>query len=167
MRKTKIIAEGGMLSALGTVLLFFGAVTDVLDLSCAVLAGFCVLFMGVRHGRIGALAVYCTTSALAFLLLPNKLPALLYVFYGGLYPLLKPEIERIRSVPLQWALKVIAVVVPFGAGLAVTTFLMGIETGFTFGVPLFLLIAVIAVFADFAMSAVAFRFSHIVRGRRR
>lgn len=166
-KKTKIIAESGMLSALSVVVLLLGAVVDVLDLSSAVLAGFCVLAMRVRHGRTGALAVYGTSAVLAFLLLPNKVPAVLYIFYGGLYPLVKPEIERIKSRVLQWILKVAFVLVSFSAGLALITFVLGIESGYTIGVPLYLLLAVIAVFADLAITGIAARFAHTMRRKKR
>lgn len=166
-KKTKIIAESGMLSALSVVVLLLGAVIDVLDLSSAVLAGFCVLAMRVRYGRTGAAAVYGTSAVLAFLLLPNKVPAVLYIFYGGLYPLVKPEIERIKSRALQWVLKLAFVLASFSVGLAVIAFVLGVDAGYTIGVPLYLLLAVVAVFADVAMTGISARFGHIVRGKRR
>lgn len=167
MKKTRIIAESGMLSALSTVLLLFGSIIEALDLSCAVLAGFCVLAMRMRHGRGGAVAVYCTSAVLSFLLLPNKIPAVLYVFYGGLYPILKPEIERLKSRVLRWVLKVLSVLVFFSIGIAVTTFVLGIESGFTVGVPLYALLMAVAVAADIAISGIMQRFAHIVAYKKR
>lgn len=165
--KTKIVAESGMLSALSVVVLLLGAVVDVLDLSSAVLAGFCVLAMRVRYGRTGAVAVYGTSAVLSFLLLPNKVPAVLYIFYGGLYPLVKPEIERIKSRVLQWILKVAFVLASFSAWLALITFVLGVESGYTLGVSLYLLLAVIAVFADIAMTGIMGKFAHIMRRKKR
>lgn len=167
MRKTKIIAEGGMLAALSTVILFMGTIIDALDLSCAVLAGFAVLAMRIRHGRAGSFAVYCVTAVLSFALLPNKVPAVLYVFYGGLYPLLKPEIERIESALLQWILKVSSVMVSFSLGLAFITGILGVESGFTVGLPLYLLLVLVAVAADISISAIVRRYGHIVVFRKR
>lgn len=167
MKKTRIIAESGMLSALSTVLLLLGSVIDVLDLSCAVLAGFCVLMMRIRHGRIGAAAVYFTSSALALLLLPNKVPAVLYVFYGGLYPLVKPEIERLKSRALQWVIKIAFALVSFSAALALMTFVLGIDSGFTVGAPLYILIAAVAVFADLGITGVSARLAGIAARKKR
>lgn len=162
MKKTKIIAEGGMLAALSTVILFMGTIIDALDLSCAVLAGFAVLAMRIRHGRTGAFAVYCATAAISFLMLPNKIPAVLYVFYGGLYPMLKPEIERIRSAVLRWVLKVASVLASFSLGLAFITYILGVKSGFTVGLPLYALLALVAVAADVAISGIVRRYGHIV-----
>lgn len=167
MKKTRIVAESGMLSALSTVILLFGSIIDVLDLTSAVISGFCVIAMRIRHGRVGAVAVYCTSAVLAFLLLPNKIPAVLYIFYGGLYPLLKPEIERIPYLALQWILKVLSVLAFFSLGLLVITFVLGLDSGFTVGVPLYALLTVVAVCADISVSAMIKRFSHIVASKKR
>lgn len=167
MKKTRIVAESGMLSALSVVILLFGAIIDVLDLTCAVFAGFCVIAMRIRHGRKGAVAVYCTCAVLAFLLLPNKIPAVLYIFYGGLYPLLKPEIERIPVAAVQWILKVLSVLLFFSVGLLVITFVLGLESGFTVGVSLYLLLIVVAVAADIAISGLVKRFGYVVASGKR
>ncbi len=164
-KKTRIIAESGMLAALSTVILTLGSLIDVLDMTSAVLAGFCVLFMRMRHGRAGAIAVYIVSTTLALLLLPNKIPAVLYAFYGGLYPILKPEIERLHSRVLQWILKVGSVLLFFSLGLLVISFTVSgglAAAGFTLGWPLFVLLAVVAVVADIAISGIAKRFGHIV-----
>ena len=165
--KTKMIAESGMLAALSVVILLLGSVIDTLDLSCAVLAGFAALAMRIRHGRAGAVAVYITTSVLGFLLLPNKIPVVLYMFYGGIYPIIKPEIERLRSVVLQWVLKIVSVLVLFTIGLVVITFILGMESGFTVGIPLYLLLIVVAVCTDIAITAIVRRFGPVVAGKRR
>ena len=167
MKKTRIVAESGMLSALSIVILLFGSIIDVLDLTCAVFAGFCVIAMRIRHGRGGAIAVYCVSAVLAFLLLPNKIPAVLYIFYGGLYPLLKPEIESIPYAAVQWILKVLSVLFFFSLGLVFITFVLGMDSGFTVGVPLYALLTVVAICADIAVSAMMKRFAYIVASKKR
>ena len=107
MRKTRVIAENGLLAALSIIILLLGSLIEALDLSSAAIAGFAVLAVRIRWGRRSAIALYGVTSVLSMLMLPNKIPALLYVFYGGLYPILKAEIERLGSVLLQWVLKIL------------------------------------------------------------
>ena len=116
MKKTRVIAENGLLAALSIIILLLGSLIEALDLSSAAIAGFAVLAVRARWGRNSAIGLYAVTAALSLMVLPNKIPALLYVFYGGLYPILKAEIERVGKVWLQWILKVGSVLVSFSLG---------------------------------------------------
>ena len=85
-------------------------------LSLVILYGSCLVPTG-RAGVVGlagllpAAAVisgvlcYAGTGILAFLLLPDKGNALLYLLFFGLYPLVKYSIERIRRLTLELVLK--------------------------------------------------------------
>ncbi len=126
-KKTRIIAESGMLAAVSIVLLYLGSVIEVLDLTGAFLAGVAVLIMRVRWGRSSGWTVYAVTSTLALLIVPNKIPVLLYIFYGGLYPLLKAEIELICKPWLEWTIKTASVCLLYAAGVATAKFLFGLE----------------------------------------
>ena len=76
MKKTKKIALSAILAALGVIILYLGALVDVLDLSVAILASFLILFCTAELGYSTALSVWLVTSLLSLLLLPNKAPAL-------------------------------------------------------------------------------------------
>ena len=166
MKKTKVVAENGLLAALSIIILLLGSIIEALDMSCAAIAGFAVLAVRVRWGRNAAVSLYAVTAVLSLALLPNKIPALLYVFYGGLYPILKAEIERLGSTLLQWVLKVASVLAFFSLGLWVAMSLMGIDAGFTVGPVLYAVLVPVAVCADLALTALLRQYGHII-GRKK
>ncbi len=166
MKKTRVIAENGLLAALSIIVLLLGSLIDVLDMSSAAIAGFAVLAVRIRWGRNSAVALYALTSVLSILLLPNKVPALLYVFYGGLYPVLKAEFERVRSRVLEWVLKVGSVLISFSIGLWVMMFLLGLDAGFTVGPMLFAAMVPVAVCADLAMTVIIRQYANIINRKK-
>ena len=104
--RTKKLAFSAIVTALSVVFLYVGALFDVLDLSAAALASLCVLWVTVEFGARWALAVYAATALLALLLLPAKLPAVLYAGLFGYYPPLKAFYERKLHGALVWVAKV-------------------------------------------------------------
>lgn len=104
---TKKLAFSAIVTALSVVFLYVGALFDVLDLSAAALASLCVLWVTVEFGTRWALAVYAATALLALLLLPTKLPAVLYVGLFGYYPPLKAFYEQKLHGALVWVAKVV------------------------------------------------------------
>ena len=105
--RTKKLAFSAIVTALSVVFLYVGALFDVLDLSAAALASLCVLWVTVEFGTRWALAVYAATALLALLLLPTKLPAVLYVGLFGYYPPLKAFYEQKLHGALVWVAKVV------------------------------------------------------------
>lgn len=166
MRKTRVIAENGLLSALSIIILLLGTLIEALDMSSAALAGFAVLAMRIRWGRRSAIALYAVTSVLAILFVPGT-SSILYVFYGGLYPILKAEIERLGSVVLQWILKVGSVAAFFSLGLWVAMSLLGIKTGFTVGYVLYAVLVPVAVCADLALTVIMKQYAHLLIRKKR
>ena len=94
-----------MLTALSVVILFFAALAPSGKLGLTAVAGLipavAVLNGGIRTGFL----CYAGTSILSLVLLPGKLPALLYAILLGHYPMLKSLIERLHRRPLEWLLK--------------------------------------------------------------
>lgn len=105
--RTKKLAFSAIVTALSVVFLYVGALFDVLDLSAAAFASLCVLWVTVEFGTRWALAVYAATALLALLLLPTKLPAVLYVGLFGYYPPLKAFYEQKLHGALVWVAKVV------------------------------------------------------------
>ncbi len=166
MKKTRVIAENGLLAALSIIVLLLGSLIDVLDMSSAAIAGFAVLAARIRWGRNSAVALYALTSVLSMLLLPNKVPALLYVFYGGLYPILKAEFERIKNRVLEWVFKVGSVLLFFSIGLWVMMSLLGLDAGFTVGPVLYAAMIPVAVCADLAMTVIMRQYAHVINRKK-
>ena len=95
-----------MLTALSVVVLYLGALLDVLSLTVVAISSVFLLF-AVRELPLGyRLFIYFGTAILSALLLPSKEPALLYAMFGGLYPLVKFPIEHLRR-PLPLLLKLL------------------------------------------------------------
>ena len=102
--KTKRIAVLAMLSALGVVILYAGALISVMDISVAVIASMLAVFAVIEYGKSAPWLVFVVTSILSLLLLPQKSPALMYALFFGYYPILKGFFEK-RKKLLAWVLK--------------------------------------------------------------
>lgn len=97
-RHTKNLALASLLSALGVVLLYVGAVVEVLDMSMAMLASLPIVFAVIEMGGAWPWLMYAATGALSLILLPQKLPCVFYILLAGFYPILKEKIEgRVRG----------------------------------------------------------------------
>lgn len=93
-----------MLVALGVIFLSLGALLEVLDISMAVIASFCVIIAVIEYGKGAPWMVYAAIAILSFLLIPNKLPAIFFALFFGFYPIVKEKLERKNKV-FRWVLK--------------------------------------------------------------
>jgi len=105
-KNTKRLTVSAMLSALSVTLLYLGSFIEVLDLSMAVLASLFTVVMVIEYGKGAPWSVFLVTSALSLILLPQKLPALMYALFFGYYPIIKEYVEKMRSRLLSWTVKV-------------------------------------------------------------
>lgn len=96
-----------MCAALSFVLLYGGTMTAVLDMSSAVLSGLVTVVLLRECSRRHALCAVGVTFALTFILLHDKTVSVLYLGAGGVYPILKPTLDRVRRKWLSWALKLL------------------------------------------------------------
>ena len=94
-----------MLSALGVVILYLGAIIEVLDLSLAALAPILVIYVAIELGGSWPWLVYLVTGLLALLLLPLKFGALVYLLFSGFYPMVKKWAEQKLPRLLSLAVK--------------------------------------------------------------
>ncbi len=94
-------------SALSFVLLWLGTVTGVLDMSAAVLCGVITHLLvdqaGVRRAAC-SVAVCCVLCAV---LVPDKTVTVLYACVGGIYPLIRPQAQKLGRLARR-AVKCIA-----------------------------------------------------------
>ena len=100
----KKLALSSVLSALGVVVLSLGSFIEVLDLSAAAIAGFVIVIAVIELGKYYPVLMYFVISLLSLLLLPNKYPALFFIFFGGFYPIFKAYAERFHYIT-AWAVK--------------------------------------------------------------
>lgn len=100
----KKITLSAILAAVAFIILLLGSFIEVLDLSCAAVAGFVVVIAVIEIGGYFPMLVYAVASVSSLLLLPNKLPAFIFLSFSGFYPMLKAVFER-RHPAIAWVLK--------------------------------------------------------------
>ena len=98
LKKTRILALCSLFSAMGVIILYLGALFEVLDLSMAVIASLLVIIAVIELGGAYPWLIYAVTAVLSLMLLPNKFAALIYAAFAGFYPILKAYIEKIQGV---------------------------------------------------------------------
>ena len=96
-RATKRLAICAMLSALGVVFLWMGALIEVVDLSVAVLASLLCVFAVIEFGGSAPWLVFAVTAVLSLILLPNKSAAAAYAIFFGYYPIVKEKLEKLPA----------------------------------------------------------------------
>lgn len=79
-----------------------------MQLTVIAAAGILSAAMLIEGGVKWALLMYGAVSILSALLLPDKSSAVFYILFFGHYPIIKYEIERIRSLWISWAVKLAA-----------------------------------------------------------
>ncbi len=128
MRRTKKLTVSAILTALGVLLLALGTLSAVLDLTAIALAALLVLFADLEMRAPYQLLLAAGTATLAFLLLPDKTVALLYLLFGGAYPILKGYAERLPRVP-AWIVKILLYNALLAGALALLFYLFGLDLG--------------------------------------
>lgn len=98
MRHTKKLTLSALSVAFGVLLLYLGTLLSVLDLTAVALAALLVVFAQIELHSPYQFFVAAGTALLAFLLLPDKTPALLYLLFGGIYPIVKGYLERLPRI---------------------------------------------------------------------
>lgn len=91
--------------ALALIFLFIAAVSPTGSWGIAAVAGLMPVAVVLAVGISAGFLCWAGVTILAFLLLPDKLMALLFGVLFGLYPIVKGLIERLRRLPLEYLLK--------------------------------------------------------------
>ena len=101
MKSTKKLTYSAILCALSVVIMYLGALTGILDITAVVIASLAVMFADFELRLPYNVMVYVATSVLSFFLLTNKQTALMYILFGGIYPIIKRYLCRINSKMLS------------------------------------------------------------------
>lgn len=104
MKRTKKLAAAAILAALGVVILLLGSVITVFDISAVAVASFLIMLSVIELGGAYPYLIWLVTGVLSTVLLPDKFAALLYLFFGGIYPIFKAMFERLHPA-VTWVLK--------------------------------------------------------------
>lgn len=164
MKKSKKIALCAILSAFGTLALFAGAVIDVLSMTMTAVASLFIVVVMIEIGGPYPYLVWGATSALSMILLPNKLPAILYFLFGGIYPILKAQFERLHYI-VSWILKLSVINCALLLIVTATKHIFYLnDPSFDFTVPFLVLGNAALVLYDIALSKLILLYIVKIRG---
>lgn len=121
-RTTRLLSLASVLSALGVILLYLGSIITVLDLTMVAIASLIVAFAVIEMKGRYPVMIWGVTSFLSLLLLPDKFGALCYLLLCGIYPILKPHLDRLGRL-LSILLKLLGFNLLLTAMLAAAIFL--------------------------------------------
>lgn len=153
IKKSKKIAFCALFSALGVVLLYVGAIIEVMDISMACIASMLCIIALTEIGGAYPWLVYAVTGALSLLILPAKFGAVIYVCLAGYYPMAKFHIERLNNRVLQWLFKILLFNISMGIIVwASLFFFTGADITRAYIIPLFTLGNFTFVIYDIALS---------------
>ena len=121
MKPIRALTLSSVLAALSVLLLFLGSLLDVLDLAAVMVASFFVTLVLIECRGIWCWLLYIVVSVLSFLLFPGRFVTLEYVFFGGIWPILKYWLEKLPRLP-SFLLKLLV-----GNGLAAAAAWLGLR----------------------------------------
>ncbi|MDP4109579.1 MAG: hypothetical protein Q8878_06065 [Bacillota bacterium] len=154
LKKTSALTLGSLFCAISVIDLYIAALLPTARLALTAAAGIPIAALLIIHGPGCALLSFAATAALSLMLLPDKTPAFLYSFFLGYYPVLKFFIEKIRKLPAELLLKILAFSLALAISLYISTGIAGIPKIFTFvRLPVFFAAAnVVFIIYDFAFT---------------
>lgn len=154
MKRTKKLALAAILSALGVVILLLGSVITVLDLTAVAVASFLIMLAVIELSGAYPYLIWIVTGVLAFLLLPDKFGAALYLGFGGIYPIFKAMFERFH-IAVSWLLKFSFFNTVLTLIIVVCNYILHLpETGLGFTLPVYLLCNTAFFFYDLASTSI-------------
>ena len=119
-KKTRALTLCALFSALAFIVLYITSILPTGQLGFIAAASLFVAAAVIEVGHAAGVYVFAVSSALALLLIPGRAIPLLYISFFGYYPILKSLTERIKSLALQWALKLLV----FNASLTLLWFVI-------------------------------------------
>lgn len=101
----KIIALGGVLLALSLISLYIASFVPGLEMTFYAISSVFIPIMMIESKAKGGWVLYIACSIMSLLILPNKVAAVPYIFFFGIYGILKCYIEKIKNPIMQLILK--------------------------------------------------------------
>lgn len=94
---SKKIAFGGVITALGTVIIILSGIFQMAMFILPAVSGLLVLFSAFEVDYRFSMKIYFSISILSLILSPDKSSAILFITFLGYYPLVKVKIEEIMK----------------------------------------------------------------------
>lgn len=154
-----------MLSALGVAILWLGYISQIADLASVAFAATLIVIAQIELGSPWKWLVGAVTSTLALILLPDKLLAIIYIFFGAFYPLIKFEMQKL-GFALGWVLKLIYCNLLLTGVLALANFVFMLpDDEYGFSVLIYLLGNATFIVGDFYISVLTVNYARKLRPR--
>lgn len=125
MKKSGRVAMGGLIAAMSIVVML-AAWFPYLTYALPALAGCLLIPVIIEIGRKQAWLVYGVTAILCFFLCETE-AKVLYIVFFGYYVIIKSLLERLRSKPLQWALKFVVFNLAFAVYYLAVTYVFSLD----------------------------------------
>ncbi len=165
MKNTKKVAYGGIISALSLVILLIASYIEVMDVSAVVVVSLGIVFMQIEFGTTASVTTFVAVSLLSVIFLPSKLPAFMYICFGGWYPIVKRFLERVK-MPLSIVLKLAVFNVALVLYALSTLFVLMIEMpNDTLNIVLIAMANVVFLVYDYALSRLITVYIFKIRNR--
>ena len=105
--KTFKLTLGGICLALTIIFMFAGSFVPGIELTLFALSSIFTAIMILETGVGGGIILYLAAALLGFIIVPNKLALIPYIFLFGYYGILKYFIEKIPNAVVQVAVKTV------------------------------------------------------------
>lgn len=116
-RNTKKVALGGVMLALQMATLFLAGFVPGIELTLYALSSLYAAIIIIETNISGGLLFYIASVLLALLIIPNKAAILPYIFFFGIYAVIKLMIEKIGKQLIEIPLKLVFFNTSIGAGI--------------------------------------------------
>ena len=136
-----------MMASLCFVVMYIASVTEIFDLSAAVVCSMIIIIAVIETGKVYPWLIWLVTGILCMLFIPKKDIALEVVLFGGIYPMIKSYVERLRPLP-SWILKLLFFNAVFTVWYFLSKYLFMLDVGMALDVIAYVAANVFFVLAD-------------------
>ncbi|MDO5378705.1 MAG: hypothetical protein Q4G52_10260 [Clostridia bacterium] len=116
----------GLIVALSVTLMLAGGLIPIATYGAPLYAGILLLPIMLEYGKKTAWTAYAAIVLISLALCPDKEAAFFFLFFGH-YPVLKWQLDRLKSKPVRLALKLLIYNALFLAMVAVLGYVLGMS----------------------------------------
>lgn len=95
--ESRRIALAGVFGALSLTFMLAGGILPLATFAAPAIAGILIMPVAIEFGRKTGWLLYAAIGLLSLLLVSDREMSLIFVFFFGFYPLLKTNLERLRT----------------------------------------------------------------------
>lgn len=103
--KSKMISYGGIITALGIILIYLSTIMPFNKLFMLTIASLLIPIGVIYTGTKNSILIYIATSILSLIFFGIREVTILYILFFGNYGIIKFYIEKLRNIPLELVLK--------------------------------------------------------------